>query len=169
MLFPSVQGELEAQLPNSWVPSSGFSLATVFSQMTFPSFLLIMKILNSWTKSVRLTGIGLAGFCAEVSIAAFSWVGTAVVTMILSSQITGVEWPLPGISLFHFRFLDSPNSTGGLPFRAAPVNNGPRHWGQLLRAGGWAVTELTADIENATKKEKMRNVPIDKMFYDSGG
>src|SRR5258707_12302788 len=57
--------------------------------------------------------------------------GTALVTKILSPQITGLECASPGISVDHRMFLcDSPfHSTGGDP-PATPLAEGPRNCGQ---------------------------------------
>src|SRR5262245_52832347 len=59
----------------------------------------------------------------------------AVVRKIRLPQITGVEKPRPGISIFHLIFFVSLNSTGAA-VRATPLKKGPRHCGQ------WAGSEL---------------------------
>src|SRR5258708_6544006 len=57
--------------------------------------------------------------------------GTALVTKILSPQITGLECASPGISVDHRMFLcDSPfHSTGGDPL-PTPLAEGPQNCGQ---------------------------------------
>src|SRR4029434_9182944 len=56
-------------------------------------------------------------------------VWTAVVRNTLSPQITGVEKPRPGISVFHLMFFVSLQVVGASP-RAIPFRYGPRHSGQ---------------------------------------
>src|SRR5258708_1804819 len=58
--------------------------------------------------------------------------GTALVTKIRSPQITGLEWPRPGISVFHKTWspFSPSHCTGGAPL-PTPLAAGPRNCGQL--------------------------------------
>ena len=54
-------------------------------------------------------------------------VGTAVVTKIVSPQITGVELPFPGMLIRHLTCSLSEKCKGASP-SATPLLCGPRHW-----------------------------------------
>ena len=71
--------------------------------------------------------------------------GEAVATKMRSFHTTGVAWPSPGRGIFQRILVASSHRMGGLPWGAAPVPRGPRHWGQF-RSYSDTVSDAAASV-----------------------
>jgi hypothetical protein len=78
---------------------------------------------------------------------------------ILSSQIIGVAFPLPGTLTFHFTFSDSLQVVGGFAEGATPVCEGPRHCGQYCSA---------SPLAEAVQARPHKNRPAPKVILKCG-
>ena len=78
-------------------------------------------------------------------------VGIAAVRKSLSPQITGDEWPFPGMSTFHFMFLVSLQCTGASP-TAIPLSAGPRQRDQFCPSAAGSPPKNAA--ENAATNNR---------------
>jgi hypothetical protein len=83
-------------------------------------------------------------------------VGIAVWMKILSSQMMGVAFPLPGTLIFHRIFSDSLHVVGGSAEGATPVCEGPRHCGQFLSASPLAEAVEIVLATSASEAEQTR-------------
>ena len=81
-------------------------------------------------------------------------VRSAVVTKTKSAHTTGDECPKPGKGVFQIIFFPSPHSTGGFPFGADPVANGPRHCPHCSR-GSTPWTKTIVEVNHAARAKKL--------------
>src|ERR1051326_4681736 len=85
--------------------------------------------------------------------------GTALVTKMRSPQITGLECPRPGISVFHSTCspFSPSHSVGGAPL-PIPLAPGPRNWGQLESAAV-ATAAARKSVESLMGYSLVRRTP----------